>query len=438
MLEPLNTVTAPARTLLSRRQLLIMVACSRGDVAQHLLNGLRELDYRAVAMELAADLPKGSPQPSLIIADCLPEVWLRKRSFDGSGNVLGIPALFLLDAGACNTEDLQALRRSHEVLLRPFALADLDRSIRCRLSSTHARADDSGMPGLIDRRHAERRVVGRRRGDGSPMTDREHDRRRGERRCQPASCFTAAACSGGEALRMPALLAHVEAPSLSVMVVSDRRDFVRQLMDELDAALEMPLQPIVVETLEAVRLFLAGGSADLMLVDTRWLRNAAADSLDQIEIVAHREGARLMLLWDDAWPLAIDEILRLRVCGSIRIDAPVSLYARALLEVSQGGLWLPRWLMAQAFRGWLSAVRSARVASERAGSGSARCLTGRERVIARLAAEGLTNKEIARQLQVSPDTVKKHLEAVFGKLGVRRRGQVAAVLFAAVSEPPGG
>jgi len=58
-------------------------------------------------------------------------------------------------------------------------------------------------------------------------------------------------------------------------------------------------------------------------------------------------------------------------------------------------------------------------------------------VIARLAAEGLTNKEIARQLQVSPDTVKKHLEAVFGKLGVRRRGQVAAVLFAAVAGPPG-
>ncbi len=438
MLEPLNTVTAPARTLLSKRQLLIMVACSRGDVAQHLLNGLRELDYRAVAMELAADLPKGSPQPSLIIADCLPEVWLRKRSFDGSGNVLGIPALFLLDAGACNTEDLQALRRSHEVLLRPFALADLDRSIRCRLSSTHARADDSGMPGLIDRRHAERRVVGRRRGDGSPMTDREHDRRRGERRCQPASRCIAAIGDGGDAQRVPALLAHVAAPSLSLIVVSDRHDLVRQLTGELEAALEMPLQLTVVDTRQAVRLFLTDGSADLMLVDTRWLCQGGAASLHQIEIVACQVGTRLLLLWDDAWPLAVDEILRLRVCGSIRIDAPVSLYARALGEVSQGGLWLPRWLMAQAFRGWLSAARSARVVADSAASGSARFLTGRERVIARLAAEGLTNKEIARQLQVSPDTVKKHLEAVFGKLGVRRRGQVAALLFAAVAEPPGG
>lgn len=414
-----------------------MVACSRHEVAQHLVNSLRELGYRAVVMELAADLPKGSPQPSLIIADCLPDPWSQSRSLDGAGDVGGIPVIFLIDAGACISEELQALRRSHEVLVRPFALADLDRSIRCRLSATDVPADDSGMPVLIDRRQAERRLVGRRRGDGSHMTDRDHDRRRGERRCQPASRFTAATCGGGEALRVPALLAHVEAPSLSVIVVSDRRDFVRQLTAELDAALEMPLQPIVVETLEAVRLFLAGAGADLMLVDTRWLRNAGVDSLDQIEIVAHQEGARLLLLWDDAWPLAVDEILRLRVCGSIRIGAPVSLYARALLEVSQGGLWLPRWLMAQAFRGWLSAARSARVAAERAAAGSARCLTGRERVIARLAAEGLTNKEIARQLQVSPDTVKKHLEAVFGKLGVRRRGQVAAVLFAAVAGPPG-
>jgi DNA-binding NarL/FixJ family response regulator len=437
VLDPLNTGTVPARTVLFRRQLLIMVACSRREVAQHLVNGLRELGYRAVAMDLAADLPKGSPQPSLIIADCLPDLWLPGRSLAGSGDVGAIPAIFLLDAGACDSEDLQALRKSHAVLVRPFALADLDRSIRCRLSSMDAPADDSAMPGLIDRRRAERRVVGRRRGDGPHMTDRDHDRRRGERRCQPASRCTAAICGAGETPRAPALLAHVEARSLSVIVVSDRRDFVRQLTGELGAALEMRLQPAVVETIEAVRLLLADGSAELMMVDTRWLRQAGAESLDQIETLACQEGARLLLLWDDAWPLAVDEILRLRVCGSVRIDAPVSLYARALREVSQGGLWLPRWLMAQAFRGWLSAARAARVAAESAAAGSARCLTGRERVIARLAAEGLTNKEIARQLQVSPDTVKKHLEAVFGKLGVRRRGQVAALLFAAVADPPG-
>src|SRR6185437_15731779 len=38
--------------------------------------------------------------------------------------------------------------------------------------------------------------------------------------------------------------------------------------------------------------------------------------------------------------------------------------------------------------------------------------------------QGLTNKEIARRLGIMEDTVKKHLQSVFGKLGVHRRALV--------------
>ena len=52
-------------------------------------------------------------------------------------------------------------------------------------------------------------------------------------------------------------------------------------------------------------------------------------------------------------------------------------------------------------------------------------LTGRESQVVAHVRQGFSNKEIARRLGIQEDTVKKHLQAVFGKLGVRRRALVA-------------
>jgi DNA-binding CsgD family transcriptional regulator len=52
----------------------------------------------------------------------------------------------------------------------------------------------------------------------------------------------------------------------------------------------------------------------------------------------------------------------------------------------------------------------------------------REQEVLELLAAGRSNKEIALQLEVSPNTVKTHVANLFGKLGVRRR--TAAILKA--------
>jgi LuxR family transcriptional regulator, maltose regulon positive regulatory protein len=53
-------------------------------------------------------------------------------------------------------------------------------------------------------------------------------------------------------------------------------------------------------------------------------------------------------------------------------------------------------------------------------------LSPRETDILTLIAEGLSNKEIARSLDVGPETVKSHLKSVFTKLGVERRAQAVS------------
>jgi DNA-binding NarL/FixJ family response regulator len=55
-------------------------------------------------------------------------------------------------------------------------------------------------------------------------------------------------------------------------------------------------------------------------------------------------------------------------------------------------------------------------------------LTTRERQIARLAAVGVSSKEIAEQLFLSPRTVDNHLMRVYSKLGVTGRTELAAAL----------
>jgi DNA-binding NarL/FixJ family response regulator len=54
-------------------------------------------------------------------------------------------------------------------------------------------------------------------------------------------------------------------------------------------------------------------------------------------------------------------------------------------------------------------------------------LTPQELQVARMVAEGLSNKEVAAQLFLSPRTIDAHLRRVFAKLEITSRTQLARV-----------
>jgi two-component system, NarL family, nitrate/nitrite response regulator NarL len=72
--------------------------------------------------------------------------------------------------------------------------------------------------------------------------------------------------------------------------------------------------------------------------------------------------------------------------------------------------------------------RLATLAAERRFAPGAGNLTVRERQIADLIDEGLSNKEIAARLSIELPTVKSHVHNILEKLHVTRRGQIAALL----------
>jgi DNA-binding NarL/FixJ family response regulator len=111
-----------------------------------------------------------------------------------------------------------------------------------------------------------------------------------------------------------------------------------------------------------------------------------------------------------------------RVLGAVRAGARGYLLkgataadiARAVRAVAAGGSALePR-----AASALVAAVRSPRGAGQ---------LTGREREVLKLIAEGQLTKQIARELGISERTVKFHTTALLRKLGADTRAQAVAV-----------
>jgi DNA-binding CsgD family transcriptional regulator len=103
-------------------------------------------------------------------------------------------------------------------------------------------------------------------------------------------------------------------------------------------------------------------------------------------------------------------------------DAGVDAFGRALeVYVEIGAAWDARRVRSR-LRGL--GVRRRIVPGEPEPTGWT-AITGSELAVARLVAEGMTNREAAERLFVSPHTVNSHLRHVFTKLGINSRVELA-------------
>lgn len=77
------------------------------------------------------------------------------------------------------------------------------------------------------------------------------------------------------------------------------------------------------------------------------------------------------------------------------------------------------------------------LAKRRVGAGNLDRLTSRQKEVLKLMAEGYSNKEIARNLNIAEATTKIHAAAVMRELGVRNRTEAAVLLQSWLAEKAG-
>ena len=110
-------------------------------------------------------------------------------------------------------------------------------------------------------------------------------------------------------------------------------------------------------------------------------------------------------------------------------DANLRLLTKCLLRVAAGQIWANTEQL-NCLLDLISAVPSLRVLNVTGKS----LLTPREEQVVALVAEGYGNRQIARELKLSENTVKKHLFRIFEKLGISTR--VELVLYAVNNGDP--
>lgn len=127
----------------------------------------------------------------------------------------------------------------------------------------------------------------------------------------------------------------------------------------------------------------------------------------------------MLLLSDDDRPLPALRELAPSGWGMVSPGASPEEVRAAVAAVVRGLVVLPQTLAGRLFGATATAGEPDEPLDEP--------LTGREREVLGLLGRGISNKMVARELNISEHTVKFHVSAIYAKIGVRSRAEAVRV-----------
>ncbi len=200
---------------------------------------------------------------------------------------------------------------------------------------------------------------------------------------------------------------------IRVMVLDDHPLVYEGLEAVLQHDPQIELVGLAQNTASAETLF-EQTKPDLVLVDLRLPGESGLGFIKKMK--AKQVEAKMVVLTSSSWPGEISEALDMGVDGYMLKDSLPEELISAIKRVASGRKHYD--------------ARVAELAVQRTSSVAnvLRDLTEREIEVLRELSQGLTNRQIAEQLFITENTVKKHISSILSKLSLEDRTQAA--LFA--------
>jgi DNA-binding NarL/FixJ family response regulator len=204
--------------------------------------------------------------------------------------------------------------------------------------------------------------------------------------------------------------------TVTVAIIDDNR----VLREGLAALLNRLADIKVVSSSETDIKLVSEAKPDVVLLDVG-LRDD--DSLRvSVALIKENPGAKIIVM--DLFPVheEIREFVNAGVAGFVQKDASFDEFVATIRSVADGKKVLPPQMAESLF----SQIAKATNGPEDERTLDDVRMTRREREVIELIGEGLSNKEIAKRLNIASHTVKSHVRNVMEKLALHSRLQIAA------------